>query len=55
MLPVNPRQRTVRQRGLRVAGLELDAQFARGLPRGECIGEESDEFRVIATCRQFGN
>jgi hypothetical protein len=37
------------------AGLELDAQFGQGLPRRECIGEESDEFRVIATCRQFGN
>jgi len=37
------------------AGLELDAQFGHGLPRRECIGEESDEFRVIATCRQFGN
>jgi hypothetical protein len=33
------------------AGLELDVQFGQGLPRRECIGEESDEFRVTATCR----
>jgi hypothetical protein len=43
------------QRDVRVAGLKLDAQFGQGLPRRECIGEESDEFRVTATCRQFGN
>jgi len=30
-------------------------KFGQGLPRRECIGEESDEFRVTATCRQFGN
>ena len=43
------------QRDLPEADLELDVQFGQGLPRRECIGEESDEFRVTATCRQFGN
>jgi hypothetical protein len=37
------------------AGLELDAQFGQGLPRCECIGEESDEFGMTTTCRHFGN
>jgi hypothetical protein len=37
------------------ADLELDVQFGQGLPRCECIGEESDEFGMTTTCRQFGN
>jgi hypothetical protein len=49
------RQRCPGQRDLPEADLELDVQFGQGLPRRECIGEESDEFRVTATCRQFGN
>ena len=52
-VPVSPRHRRVRRRGLRVAaGLELDAQFGQNSPRYKSVGENGDEFRVVANFLQ---